>query len=481
MRLFRLLRLLPLIVAAISALLPAPAAAHPLGNFTVNRYSRVAVGAEQITLFYVLDMAEIPTFQELARIDADGDGVLSDTEQADYAASASAALRDGLLLRIADEPLALHLGSYALEFPVGQGDLKTLRLTMNLSAPLPAGRDWDAHYTDTNYGDRLGWKEVIVTAATGARILEASVPNSDISQELRVYPADLLQSPLDVSSASFRFEAAPGASGTGVVAPNAALNAARSEDAFAALITDPAREPLALLGALLIAFGLGAAHALSPGHGKTIVGAYLVGSRGTAWHALLLGLTTTVTHTAGVFALGLVTLFVSRYILPEQLYPWLSVLAGFMVLLIGAGLLRLRWQQWRAPAHHGFALDGNGGHSHGFGYHTHLPNERGQLRGLVALGVSGGLIPCPSALIVLLAAIAVGQVGYGLLLVSVFSLGLAAVLTTIGIALVYAGRLLAKLPAPGPVVRLVPLLGAALVTIVGFGITIQALAQVGIF
>jgi ABC-type nickel/cobalt efflux system permease component RcnA len=144
-------------------------------------------------------------------------------------------------------------------------------------------------------------------------------------------------------------------------------------------------------------------------------------------------------------------------------------------------LLRLRWRQWRAPAHTGIALDDNGGHSHGFGYHTHQPNERVQLGGLLALGVSGGLIPCPSALIVLLAAIAVGQVGYGLLLVSVFSLGLAAVLTAIGIALVYAGKLLARLPTPSPLLRVIPLLSAVVVTIAGLGITLQALVQTGIF
>ncbi|NJM05980.1 hypothetical protein HC891_06930 [Candidatus Gracilibacteria bacterium] len=213
-------RVLALLLVCAYALQPAPAAAHPLGNFTVNRYSRIAVGPEQLTVFYVLDMAEIPTFQELTRIDSDGDGQLSDTEQTAYATSTSSELRNKLQLQLADRPLPLQLDSYAIEFPVGQGGLKTLRLTLNLSAALPAAARWAATYTDTNYSDRLGWKEIVVAASDGARLIEADVPNQDSSQELRNYPADLLQSPLDVSSASFRFEATAGTTGGASASPS---------------------------------------------------------------------------------------------------------------------------------------------------------------------------------------------------------------------------------------------------------------------
>ena len=212
----------------------------------------------------------------------------------------------------------------------------------------------------------------------------------------------------------------------------------------------------------------GAAHALGPGHGKTLVAAYLVGSRGTAGHALLLGLTVTITHTSSVVALGLVTLYASRYIAAEDLYIWLSVLSGALVVAMGAllfnsrlrGLLErrartrsaivvapetasgrraaLKRRRFAAPASH--SHDGPG-HTHDGHGHSHLATRPG-LRGLIALGISGGLLPCPTALVVMLGAIAIERVEYGLALILAFSVGLAGVLTAVGIALVYAGRAL---------------------------------------
>jgi ABC-type nickel/cobalt efflux system permease component RcnA len=130
------------------------------------------------------------------------------------------------------------------------------------------------------------------------------------------------------------------------------------------------------------------AHALSPGHGKTIVTAYLVGQRGTPRHAALLGLIVTVTHTIGVFTLGVVTLLLSRFIVPDQLYPWLNLVSGLLVVAIGASVLRARWLHRRAHAHD---------HDH---HHHHGHGEDLSLRSLFAVGVSGGLLPCPSALVV---------------------------------------------------------------------------------
>jgi ABC-type nickel/cobalt efflux system permease component RcnA len=273
-----------------------------------------------------------------------------------------------------------------------------------------------------------------------------------------------------------------------------------SIDRFAALIAAPISGPGGLLVALLVAFGLGAAHALAPGHGKTIVAAYLVGSRGTARHALFLGLTTTITHTAGVFALGLITLWVSRYILPEQLYPWLGVLSGALVVVIGVALFngRLRLLGGGHEHDHDHEHDHNNlygdpsvgasvsAHTHGpFGVaHTHAPPGSNGApvtwHGLLALGISGGLLPCPSALVVLLSAIALGRVGLGLALIVAFSLGLAGVLTAIGLLLVYAGRLFARLPIQGRLLKTLPLASALLVTLLGVGITLQALVQTGL-
>jgi ABC-type nickel/cobalt efflux system permease component RcnA len=280
-----------------------------------------------------------------------------------------------------------------------------------------------------------------------------------------------------------------------VNALSASAGLGKPNDRFAELITIPTLGPGAILLALLAAFGWGALHALSPGHGKTIVAAYLVGSRGTARHALFLGLTTTLTHTAGVFALGFVTLFASRYILPEKLYPWLGLLSGLLVILIGVSLVWGRLSSlWGIAQHshhhehghsHGWLHDHSHDDTHGLGHtHTHVPSRedggRVTWRSLLALGVSGGLLPCPSALVLMLGAIALERVALGLVLILVFSIGLASVLTAIGVALVYAGEWFQRIPESGRLLRIMPVASAAFITLVGAGISWQALLQTGI-
>lgn len=312
------------------------------------------------------------------------------------------------------------------------------------------------------------------------------------------------------------------------------------------------------LGGLLAIVGAvvwGAMHSLSPGHGKTLVGAYLIGTRATPRHAIFLAVTTTITHTIGIFALGLLTLFASRYILPEQLYPWLNLLSGLMVVGIGFHLL---WSRSRGRAshhshshphghshisndyesldhqHRHFALqpltslsagselhdhtphsiyhtgckithsalhshhhthdhptdhkplahhehdDVHQGHMHHHG-HSHLPpGTEGPVtwRSLLALGISGGLVPCPAALVLLLSCIALGNVSLGLLLVLAFSLGLAGVLTVLGLLLVYAKQLFRHFPAPKRASRLLPALSGLGITVIGFGLSTQAVMQI---
>jgi ABC-type nickel/cobalt efflux system permease component RcnA len=467
---------------------PKAAAAHPLGNFTVNRYSRLEPGSDGIALLYVVDMAEIPAFQERPRIDADADGAISPAEHEAYLAAALSELRANLHVSVAGEPLPLTLRESALEFPAGQGGLSTQRLTARFAAPLPAGEQgWQIAYRDDNFAGRIGWQEVIVRAGAGAELLASDAPSQDQSQELRAYPEDMLQSPPSVSAARFSFRL--GAAGQGAALPALAAQpeATPAADQFAALIALPVSGPLGLLLTLLVAFGLGAMHALAPGHGKTVVAAYLVGSRGTALHALFLGVTTTVTHTVGVFALGLVTLFVSRYILPEQLYPWLGVLSGAFVVVIGAALFTGRLSLLHGHSHgHDHDHAAEGPHSHGGFSHTHGAGAQRRTQGrlgwgsLLLLGISGGLLPCPSALVVLLSAIALGRVGLGLLLIVCFSLGLASVLTGIGIALVHAGRLFERVPLNSRLLRVLPVASALVVTVIGLGITLQALLQTGL-
>jgi ABC-type nickel/cobalt efflux system permease component RcnA len=252
---------------------------------------------------------------------------------------------------------------------------------------------------------------------------------------------------------------------------------------------------------------LGALHALSPGHGKTVVAAYLVGSRGTARHALFLGATVTATHTAGVYALGLVTLLLSEYVLPERLYPILEVASGLLVVGIGGWLFASRVRDALArsnapvpalvsvPGHsytptfgsrrHDHAHNHGHGHvqelvhSHGGSTHSHRPpgadGRPVTWRSLLALGVSGGLLPCPSALVVLLSAIALHRVAFGLLLIVAFSLGLAGVLVGIGLVVVYAQGVLGRVGVGGGLAtRLLPLASAFLIMVAGLVITVQA-------
>jgi ABC-type nickel/cobalt efflux system permease component RcnA len=241
----------------------------------------------------------------------------------------------------------------------------------------------------------------------------------------------------------------------------------RSGDGLTGVFDDAASGRGVLILLLLAAFGWGALHALSPGHGKAMVAAYLVGTRGTARHAAALGVTVTLTHTAGVFALGLVTLGLSQYLLPEDLYPWLTLVSGLLVVIVGLGVLRSRVRARRRRHAHA--------HSHA---HDHHHEHDLTWKGLIAMGASAGLIPCPSALVVLLGALSQHQVALGLLLIVAFSLGLAATMTAIGLAVVYGGRLAARLDLSGRVTSALPALSAVAIVVVGCVLTARAVPGV---
>lgn len=230
-----------------------------------------------------------------------------------------------------------------------------------------------------------------------------------------------------------------------------------------------------ILVGLAAAFGLGALHALSPGHGKTIVAAYLVGTRGAFRHALYLGGIVTFTHTVSVFALGIGTLFLSRYVVPERIFPVLGVVSGISIVWIGGLLLWRRARALRNGHHHHHHHDHDHGHEHG---HTHEADVT--MGSLLTLGASGGLVPCPSALVLLLSSVALGRVAFGLLLLVAFSAGLALVLAGIGALVLYAKHWLPHAGAAGhPVFRLVPVLSAAVIVIVGLVMTGAAAGLVG--
>jgi nickel/cobalt exporter len=452
------MRKLALVVFALAALaLPSAALAHPLGNFSVNRFSGIELSGERVYVHYVLDLAEIPAFQEGAQVRGPG---------------FPARVGKNLALELGGQRVNLVPVEHKLREREGVGGLPTLRFEAVYEAPAVAGT---LVFHDNNFEGRAGWKEIVVRAGEGARITSSSAPRASVSGALRAYPKDLLQSPPDVSSARVAFE--PG-SGPGVRPTLEAAEGARpSTSGFAALVTRDLGVGVVLVS-LLLAMFWGAAHALTPGHGKAVVAAYLVGSRGTVRHALLLGGIVTVTHTIGVFALGLVTLSLSEFVVPERLYPWLNLVAALLVVAVGVGVLRARVLDRLRPrrAHHHHHHHHHEGHGHGHDHNHHVPG--GGLRGLVAVGVSGGLLPCPTALVVLLAAVSLHRVGYGLLLIVAFSIGLAATISGIGVLAVTAKRVFGRLTFQGQLVRLLPAVSALVVVALGIAMAVRAVPTV---
>lgn len=471
-------RLLALL-AVIALFAPAAASAHPLGNFTVNRYSGVELSGDRVYVAYVLDMAEIPTFQERQEIEKLG--------EAAYARRLVGEIGRGLELRVGGERLALRPLRHVLGFPPGAGGLRTLRLEVVFAAGPVARGDSPLRlaYRDRNFASRIGWKEVVLTAASGAAVAASSVPTESVSDELRAYPADLLRSPLDVTGLEASFvpgrEAGPPPplSSEEDVGSRVAVRETGA-GGFAGLVDDDLSAGVILLS-LLVAVFWGAAHAFSPGHGKAIVAAYLIGSRGTARHALYLGLIVTVTHTIGVFALGLVTLALSEFIVPEQLYPWLNLVSALLVVAVGVTVLRWRLGDWRKAYAHSEEHHHHG-HEHGHHHHhhgrTHAPAPGSGMRGLVSMGISGGIIPCPTALVVLLAAISLHRVGYGLVLILAFSVGLAGAMTAIGLVAISAKQLARRIDFEAGFVRLLPAVSALVICGFGIAMTVRAIPQI---
>jgi len=528
-----------------------------MGNFSISHYSGIAVHKNHVEIRYIIDMAEIPTFQEMQQ-----NSLVANSEDRSthgYLAKQAETLKSGLVLTLGGRPVALRTESADILFPPGAGGLPTLKMAFVYRADF--GSVWTAvnnedryalYYRDDNFLNRVGWKEVIATAGPGVRILTSSVPEKDRSAQLSNYPTDLLNSPPLNVEASMRFitdqgvlarttslSAAARAQGSGTTPrgstppqrstlasesePNAAVSIPESTNS----LTTPASKSLVqpnkqatpqsrftqlmtvnqfgiwfLVAAAAIAAGLGALHALEPGHGKTIVAAYLVGSKGTAYHAFLLGLIVTVSHTTGVYALGALTLYASRYIVPEQLYPWLGAISGMLIAALGSYLFLQRYAGHAIGHshgaggrhhHHGSAsshmhsdeyVHTHDGHEHS---HTHGDHHHHEISGeisyrqLLALGITGGIVPCPAALVVLLSAVALNRVGFGLFLIVAFSFGLAAVLIAVGLLMVYARQFMTKLGTEGSLItRWLPLTSAAVITFLGLAIAVRSLVTGGI-
>ena len=505
--------------------------AHPMGNFSISHYAGIRIQDGYLELDYILDEAEIPTFQEMQRTGLVANA--SDPSVVSYLSDEAAAFKTGLRLELDGSPLTLETVSTNVIFPAGAGGLPTMKLGFLYRAALPnlqTAERHQLHYRDDNFRDRAGWKEIVATAAPSFALVNANVPAIDQSQQLTNYPTDLTANPPQELEADVAFAITAAATRVTPLPLRAIRPTQPAERIPAAATSTPkatntwhpaqpgAAAPLALkanqqatprspftelmrtrqlsfslvLFAAVVALGLGGLHALEPGHGKTLVAAYLVGSQGTAAHALLLGLIVTVSHTAGVFLLGAITLYAQRYVVPEQLYPWLGVISGLTISLLGLYLLLQRYLGFESGQ---LFSHSHGGYRHGdFGEtlsdEAAIPETDGgasatsvqavPFRQLLALGITGGMIPCPAALVVLLSAVALHRVGFGLFLIVVFSAGLAAVLIATGLLVVYSGRFMTQLHGDGPLLRRwLPLASAAAVTALGFAIALRALLSAG--
>ena len=437
-------RLLLILVVAFAAL-AAPAGAHPLGNFSMNHIAEVSVSDGRVDVRYVLDQAEIPTFQERG------------VARAERVRRKRAEVLRRLRVTADGRPLALTPGTPTLALRPGAGGLQTTRFELTLGAAVHARR---VEVRDGTYPGRVGWRAIVARPGRGTAV-RSSVPATDPTHGLTRYPKDALSSPADIRAASLDARpgegtvSAPGADAKGPAGGSRESGRATAGDGLAGIFADASAGRGVLILLLLAAFGWGAVHALSPGHGKAMVAAYLVGTRGTARHAAALGATVTVTHTAGVLLLGVVALTLSAFILPEQLYPWLNLASGLLVVGVGAAVLRKRARRRTTT--------------------TTITTTRRTCptRGILAMGASAGLIPCPSALVVLLGAVAQHQLALGLVMIVAFSLGLAATLTALGIAVVHA----TKLPVPGRVAAALPTASAFAIVCVGVVLTVQAAGQ----
>ena len=497
------LRRLLLVVAFAAPLLAVTtteATAHPLGNFTTNRFSALEISEDGITIHYVVDMAEVATRQELEAEGIDPQKASPDELDA-YARREALLIASGVSLIVDGQMLSPKIRSSSATLSDGQAGLKVLRFEADLIADLPSP-EATIEYTDPNYASRIGWKEVIAYTTGRQGIEESSVPETSISDALRSYPKDLLSSPPDVNYASV--DVSPGATGSG--APVAERPEGAGSDWvgswFSSLIERDV-SPGYLLVALLVALGAGALHALQPGHGKTILAAYLVGSEGKVRHALALGSAVSLMHTASVVALGLITLWASSLFPPEDVYPWLSLVSGVVVLGLGTWLLAQRLTSRSGSHGHGQvqgASDTDADHEHGrrgaagdhlldhggrsrggqLASHAHdLPPDISPftVRGMIAVGLSGGLLPSPAALIVLLGAVALQRIAFGIVLVAAFSIGLAGALTVVGLIVIKA-RGLAVRRLGGRTSSVLPVASAAAITL--FGLILTARAAIGL-
>lgn len=449
--------------------------AHPLGNFTVNQYAGLRVTQQGVEVDHVVDMAELPAYQTRSAVEA---AASPDA----WAADACATVAGASTVTVGGTAVPLTVTTSTVSFPAGQGGLSTLRLECGLLSSVRIAGETDVTYGSTAYDDRIGWREV-TAVGSGTTLVTSSVPAASVSAELTAYPTQ--DQPLDVRAATLRVR--PGGAVLSGVDGSQAGADARGVDRLTAMFTSFVGRPTLTLGlglvAILLSLVLGGAHAFAPGHGKTVLAAYLVSERGSLRHALVVAGTVTATHTAGVLVLGVV-LTTSLRFAPDRLYAWLGVLSGLLLAGVGAAMLR-RARSLAAFSHshgsHGHHHHHHDDHSHSHDHGDHHHHGPLRLRSLVTMGFAGGLAPSPSAVVVLLGAVALGRTWFGVLLVLGYGLGMAAALMLIGVALARWRTVLERRTAGrvgGWLRRAVPVATAALVLFVGLGLAARSFTGV---
>jgi ABC-type nickel/cobalt efflux system permease component RcnA len=463
-------------VVIVVSLAPGRASAHPLGNFTINTSAAAVVSPGMVWIDYVVDMAEIPTVQVRPDLDADGNGVVSSTERTAYASASASTLAAGLSLRIDDRPIAVEIASAAASLLPGQGGLDVLRIEVRFVGEL-SKQAGSLTLDDRNFPGRIGWHEITATARNGMTLTRSDVPATSVSDSLRSYPKDLLASPLDVRAAHAGFR--PGTSPEdGKSLAHGIGGSSVVGDRFARLVDRTG--PLMLLAVVLSSI-FGAVHALGPGHGKTLMAAYLVAAGGRRRQAVAVGIAVATMHTLSVLALGVAILAATAVFAPERIYPWLGVASGVIALMLGAILLVSRimaagsGSEPRPPHTHAGAAP-HAYHAHGpSSGHVHaFPEGVVSRRSLVALAVAGGILPSPTALVVLLGSVAVHRLTYGLALIAAFSLGLAGALVAVGVLALRARDIVTE-RLSWRAARAMPIVSAGAITLVGAVLTLNGI------
>ncbi|MER6952401.1 MULTISPECIES: sulfite exporter TauE/SafE family protein [unclassified Streptomyces] len=439
------------LAAAGSGLAAAPAVAHPTDEVLQQAYLTPTASRLEVQLDLTPGVLVAPAFART--VDTDGNGEFGSAETAAH-------------MRRVTSALEVHVDGRAVALKVTGSTYPPYELlaaaggavSVEAVAALPAGARAVTFINAYDPGARTTVQEDVLVAAHHP-VHPAGIERGDGGRTITMTLAGLAGSPSPGSPGKASVQTAADSGG------GAMLSALRS----------PQSSPWTLLALLGTCALLGAFHALTPGHGKTLLASYLVGAHSTPKQAVILGAVITFTHTASVIALGTAVLLAGHFVVPEVLVPVLEVVSGTVVLILGARLLRRRWRQHTDQQH----ADGHShDHSHSQGHadehasHHHAPTLPTTFRSIATMGVSGGIIPCPEALSVLLLAIGLGRTALGLTMIVSFSAGLAGVLVGLGLVLVSARTRVERFRRSGdsPLVQWLPVVSAAVVTTLGLTI-----------